>query len=249
MRGQQGHRLKKSFSPPRLALLLLEHFSGWGEDYGAAGDIEEYYRYLAEQRGIRKARRACWRQVAASFPGYLKNIVIWSDAMFKSYFRIAFRNLWKAKAHSFIKITGLGLGMACCLIILFWVRQELGFDRFHERADRLYRVIFSVEKLNFQGSTLMAPLAAHLHDTYPEIDAATIFALRSGTKISSGSEKGTTADGGYVEPAFFEMFSFPFLKGAARTALSDPFVHRHHRGIGKKTVRKRRSHRPNAECE
>jgi len=142
--------------------------------------------------------------------------------MFKSFFRIAFRNLWKAKVHSFIKITGLGLGMACCLIILFWVRQELGFDRFHEHADRLYRVIFSVEKMNFRGSALMAPLAAHLKETYPEIEAATIFSLRSGTKISAGSEKGTTADGGYVEPSFFEMFTFPFLKGASRTAFSNP---------------------------
>jgi putative ABC transport system permease protein len=201
---------------------LLDRFSGWEDDYGAAGDFEEFYRLLADEHGVRRARRACWRQALAAFPGYLKNIIIWSDAMLKNYFRIAFRNLWKHKGYSFINIAGLAVGMACCLIILFWVRQERSFDRFHERADRLYRVIFSVEKMNFQGSALMAPLADHLHQNYPEIAAATIFSSMSGSKISFGLGKGTTAEGSFVEPAFFKMFTFPFLKGVAETAFSDP---------------------------
>ena len=214
--------MKKPDSPPRLALRLLEIFSGWEDDYGAAGDFEEFYRALAQDRGIRKARLACWKQVLAAFPGYIKNIFIWSEAMLKNYFRIAVRNMWKSKGHSFINIAGLAMGMACCLVILFWVRQELGFDRFHERADRLYRVIFSVEKMNFQGSALMAPLADHLQRTFPEIAAATVFSPRSESKISFGLEKGTTAEGSYVGPAFFKMFTFPFLKGAPETAFSAP---------------------------
>jgi hypothetical protein len=214
--------LKNPASPPRLALRLLEKFSGWEDDYGAAGDFEEFYRALAEEQGIRKARRACWKQVLAAFPEYVKNIFIWSDAMLKSYIRIAVRNLWKSKVHSFINIAGLALGMACCLVILFWVRQERSFDRFHERADRLYRVIVSVEKSNFRGSALMAPLAGHLQQTYPEITAATVFSSISGGKISFGLENGTTAEGSFVDQAFFKMFTFPFLKGAPETAFSNP---------------------------
>ena len=214
--------MRNPASPPRLAVRLLELFSGRGEDYGAGGDFEEFYRALAKERGIRRARRACWKQVLAAFPGYVRNTLIWSEAMLKSHFRITLRNLWKHKGHSFINIAGLALGIACCLIIMFWVRQELSFDRFHERADRLYRVIFSVEKENYQGWALMAPVAAYLQQTYPEIAAATVFSSISGSKISFGPEKGTMAEGSYVDPAFFEMFTFPFLKGSPETAFSDP---------------------------
>lgn len=101
--------MKNDAAPPRLALRLLDRFSGWEDDYGAAGDFEEYYRALAAERGIRAARRACWRQVRAAFPGYLKNVVIWSDAMLKHYSRIAFRNLMKHKGYSFINIAGLAV--------------------------------------------------------------------------------------------------------------------------------------------
>jgi len=87
--------MKNTASPPRLARWLLNRFSGWGDDFGAAGDFEEFYRDLAAERGIRKARRACWKQVGAVFPGHLKNVILWSDAMLKHYLRVAGRNLWK----------------------------------------------------------------------------------------------------------------------------------------------------------
>jgi putative ABC transport system permease protein len=143
-------------------------------------------------------------------------------ALIGSFFKIAWRKIIRQKGYSLINVAGLALGFACCLIILFWVRQEMNFDRFHDRADRLYRVFFSVEKMNFQGTALMAPLAGYLQQTYPEIAAATVFASRSGSKISFGPEKGTTADGSFVDPAFFKMFTFPFLQGAPETAFSNP---------------------------
>ncbi len=55
---------------------MLDRFSGPGDDYGAAGDFEEFYRALAKVRGVRHARWACWKQVGAAFPGYLKNVII-----------------------------------------------------------------------------------------------------------------------------------------------------------------------------
>ena len=214
--------MKNPASPPRLALRLMELFSGRRNDYGAAGDIEEYYRDIADQHGIRRARRACWKQVLAAFPGYAINVLNWSKSMLKSYFRITLRNLWKYKGSSFINIAGLALGIACCLIIMFWVRQEMSFDRFHANSDRLYRVVFSVEKENYRGWVLMAPLAGYLQQTYPEIAEATVFASIRESKISFGPDKGTTADGSFVDPAFFKMFTLPFLKGAPEAAFSNP---------------------------
>lgn len=60
--------------------------------------------------------------------------------MFKSYLKIAYRNIRKNKIYSFINISGLSVGLACCLIILLFVKYELSFDKFHSKADRIYRV-------------------------------------------------------------------------------------------------------------
>lgn len=61
--------------------------------------------------------------------------------MLKNYLKIAFRNLLKHKAYSFINIAGLALGMACGIMILQWVRFELSYDAFHPNAERIYRVV------------------------------------------------------------------------------------------------------------
>ena len=61
--------------------------------------------------------------------------------MFKNYLKIAFRNIIRNKFYSSINIAGLAVGMACCIFIFLWVQNEMRFDRFHEKSDRLYRVI------------------------------------------------------------------------------------------------------------
>ena len=60
--------------------------------------------------------------------------------MLKNYLKIAFRSLLKNKVYSVINIAGLSVGMACCVLILFHVQDELSFDNFHENGDRIYRV-------------------------------------------------------------------------------------------------------------
>ncbi len=221
--------LEKAIREWKRGLRKLESF----ED-GAIVELESHLRdEIDRQKGKGLSGEAAFVKAAdlvgrpESIGGeYSKSLVpptSWTQSwilvsLIGSFFKIAWRKIIRQKGFSFINVAGLALGLACCLVILFWVRQETGFDRFHDRADRLYRVYFSVDKMNFQGSTLMAPLAAHLQQTYPEIAAATIFTSRSGSKLSFGSEKGTTADGSFVDPAFFKMFSFPFLKGAPETA-------------------------------
>ena len=59
--------------------------------------------------------------------------------MLRNYLKIAFRALLRSKAHSFINITGLSLGIACCVLIVLYVKDEWTFDRFHSKADRIYR--------------------------------------------------------------------------------------------------------------
>ena len=61
--------------------------------------------------------------------------------MFKNYIKVALRNLQRHKGFSFINIVGLAIGIACCMLIFLYVADESSYDRFHENADRIYRII------------------------------------------------------------------------------------------------------------
>ena len=65
--------------------------------------------------------------------------------MIKNYLKIAFRHFKKQKGYTFINIAGLAIGMACCILILLWVHDELSFDRYHENADHIYRITYAEE--------------------------------------------------------------------------------------------------------
>jgi len=101
------------------------------------------------------------------------------------------------------------------------VQHELSYDRFHENVDQLYRVYYTNE--NYEGHAIYLPgtLAAYLKDNYPEIIKATNYKHWQ-KKISVG-EKSFLSTGSYVDPAFFEMFTFPFMKGEPKTAFIDPY--------------------------
>jgi putative ABC transport system permease protein len=81
--------------------------------------------------------------------------------MIKNYLKIAFRNLWRHRAFSFINIMGLSVGMAACFLIFLYIQFELGYDTFHNKADRIYRVVADIktptEVINAGGPSWAAP--------------------------------------------------------------------------------------------
>jgi len=141
--------------------------------------------------------------------------------MGQMHLKTTWRNLKKYPGFTAINIAGMAAGLACCLAILAWIQTERSFDRFHKAADRLYLVYIQWDNGEF-GTYLPGPLSAHLAREYPEIAGATVFSASQNVKIGSGPEKGLVATLGLVEPSFLDMFTFPFLKGNPRTALSDP---------------------------
>jgi putative ABC transport system permease protein len=216
--------MRNAAGPPRLARWLLDRLSGWGEDYGAAGDFEEFFRAQAAEGGIRRARRGCWRQVGAALPGYLLNSVIWSEAMLKHYFRIGVRNLRKHKGYSFINITGLAVGMACVLFLLLWIQDELSYDRFHTDAGAIYRL--EQQRDSGQGVlrhySMPYPLAPILKDEIPEVREAVRLAVPGSLLARSNGKAFFESRIFAVDPLIFQMFTFPLLKGDPATALARP---------------------------
>ncbi len=143
--------------------------------------------------------------------------------MIRSYLKVALRNIARHKGYSFINITGLAIGMACCILILLWVQDELSFDRFHENAGDIYRV---VQDINFADhSTTWAisqgPLGPALRDDFPEIANMVRFTNR-GMRLTY-EDKIFDEVLGMADGSIFEVFTFPLLRGDPATALVDPF--------------------------
>ena len=91
--------------------------------------------------------------------------------MFKNYLKLAWRSLVKQKSYSFINITGLSIGMACCVILFLFLQNELSFDRFHANADRIYRAVLQYEREGEirLSATTPAPLGPALLNEFPEV--------------------------------------------------------------------------------
>ncbi len=147
--------------------------------------------------------------------------------MWKNHFKIAFRNLGKHKGYSFINIAGLAIGIACCLLIVLLVRDELSFDRFHENKNQIYRVIVQQLGKFYMGTDYLAvtpaPLASALKEEFPEVILATRIE-QSNNVIVSTKNKRFYEDGFlWADNHFLDVFSFPFLRGDQSKALSEPY--------------------------
>ena len=136
--------------------------------------------------------------------------------------KVALRNLLKHKGHSFINIFGLSLGMSCCLLLFLWVQEELSYDRYHEKASRIFRVVnqYEVDGQVKRSAASSAPLAPALLADFPEVEKA----VRLGTNgfLVSCKDKYFIEQIFFADPEFFEIFNFPIVQGNQKTALKEP---------------------------
>ncbi len=145
--------------------------------------------------------------------------------MIRNHITVALRNLRKHKAYSLINVTGLAIGMASTILILLWVRDELSFDRFHAKATQIHR-IYRDEAATAAGSSSALtppPMAAALKKDFPEVLLATRFGTWQRRLVTSGDRSFSESRYMHVDPDFFDMFSFPLLKGDPETALAEPY--------------------------
>ena len=140
--------------------------------------------------------------------------------MFKNYFKTAFRNLARNKIYSFINIAGLSLGLACAMLIMLYVKDEVSFDRFHKNAKNIYRIAKKSKDNHENGTTgfLQGPRFSR-----------NVPGIQSFVRVQGGSEdirKGTEVreqDGIlHVDSNFFSVFTFPLLSGNPATCLKEP---------------------------
>ncbi len=142
--------------------------------------------------------------------------------MVANYFSILLRNFAKSKVYSLINLTGLSVGMAAALLIILWIRNELGMERFHEHVDRIY-VMYNRDS-DPQGNrwawgNTPKILAPTLKADYPEVEDAVRF--NNITFLFTVGDHNLNSRGAFVDSGFFNLFSFPLVRGQAATALKD----------------------------
>jgi len=212
----------QAIKPPRIAEWMLGLLHSDRGEFTQLGDFQEAYEEIAAARGPSAARWWYVFQILKSIPGFLMARVYWSAVMFRNYFTISMRNLIRDKGTSLINLVGLAVGTACFLLILTYVRFETSYDRFHEKADRLYRVLEKSE--GFSGLSPSTPdvLAPALLSHIPGIARASIVYPDWNEVFLEYGENRFSQKGLFADGSFLNVFSFPVIRGDGRTALSNP---------------------------
>ena len=143
--------------------------------------------------------------------------------MLKNYLKIALRNILKRKSYAFVNIAGLAVGIACCLLILLYVQEELRYDRFHQNAARIYRATLATSEQRVETTpSILGPL---FQREFPEV-ARTVRlyeTTRFGAVVVQHGERIFQEERFmFADSTVFEVFTFPLLRGNPATALARP---------------------------
>lgn len=211
--------IKNSHKPPFIAEVLLKLFLPQHEVEYLLGDYQDIYSQLAETEGTLSAWLWYWRQVIKTTPVYILHSFYWGIIMFKNYFITALRDIKRQKIFAFIKIAGLSIGIAVCILLSLYIYDEISFDRFHKNADNIYRII---NKAN--NSTYVAPQVSQLmKDNFPEISETSRILPRDEVVVRYKEEQFNEKDFIYTDENFFKIFSFELKNGDPETVLKQPF--------------------------
>jgi len=143
--------------------------------------------------------------------------------MLRNYLKTALRNLWKSKGFSAINIIGLAIGLSTCLLILIFVMDELGYDRYNTKADRIYRLDGDIK---FGGNHFIlavapAPAGPAVRRDYPEVETEVRFRMQGGRLVKKGNQNIQEDAVIYADSTLFDVFTLPMIAGNPHTALVD----------------------------
>jgi putative ABC transport system permease protein len=217
----------RSSRPPRIAEWLLRRFWEDSGDFTHLGDFAEAFATRAAEKGRGRAALWYWGHALRSLPSFAANRIYWSLSMLRNYAVITYRTIVKNAGYSLISLLGLAVGLASFILILAYVRFETGYDRFHEKGDRIFRLISAEagpgEKPGGYSDNNPDPVAALLKTEFPEVrHAARVMRQFNDPAILSFEGRAFAQSGLFADQDFLEIFSFPFVRGDRSRALSAP---------------------------
>lgn len=212
---------------PRWANRLLERFCRPELLEEVRGDLEEVYRKRLTRMRPVWARLLYGLEVVFFFRVHVRQrALVYEQArgpiMWKNYTKVALRTMRRHVLYTGINVSGLAIGIACCILIMAFVRHEWSYDTFHEKADHLHRVVISMKDAEGgrrRTATTPAPLAPALAEEYPGIVRTVRFA--DGRAVVQYRDKIFREVLLFTDASVLEMFSFSVLRGNPNTALMD----------------------------
>lgn len=221
---------KQRPSPPSWSTKFLAWFLK--EDYyeDVQGDLEEEFQIKASGSTIGAKRWYTWQIIRLFKPSMIKEIEAQNSieketTMFKNYFKIGLRNLWKYKSSTVINVIGLSTGIAAFVLIALFVKDEVSYDRHHAHANDTYRVTvknYTVDgDVSRQWAFASAGHASRLKDDYSEITHATRFYAWAFPDLNYGDQDFLGEQVVFCDPDAFEIFTFEFIEGNAENAFPD----------------------------
>ncbi len=209
--------------PPPFPRWMVTRLAVWVERHSLLDDLDEQFEARVEARGAATARRWYWVQALRAVPSVALYSLFRSTVMIGNYAKIALRNIRKQKVFAFINILGLAVGMSLCLYAFRLVVSMYASDEFHEKKDRIHRVISLVTdgERTAELATAPLPLAQELGQM-PEVERVVRIKKNFGGPAVLG-DKVLQVQGFYADRDFFAVFDFPLEQGDPETALAEPF--------------------------
>jgi len=214
--------------PPGFFLRFFQWFCHPRLRTTIEGDLLELYNERVIGVGKTKADRQFVLDVLQLFrPAIIKpvnNVYSLNNYdMFKNYFKIAWRNMFKHKMYSLINISGLTIGMTCFILIALYIQFELSFEDHHNKAKRIYRVVQQQKGNEYAGTDFFAvsprPLGIAMKNDFPEVETVTNLDVWGAMLVkddASFQERGL-----YADKNLFDVFTIPILEGMGAEALDD----------------------------
>lgn len=193
------------------------------------GDLEEYYLFHLEERGQAYANRKYLIDVMLLFRLSLlrdnwMSQQLTNIAMVKSNLKVAYRSMMRHKFYTFLNLSGLAISIAACILIAVYVQHELSYDRYHQDAERTYRIAtylkFGDNEFRFPASP--APMAQTLKNDFPEILAAGRHRGDFGVLLEHDNQFFNQEHITYADQELFEVLTFNVLLGDPDHLLDEP---------------------------
>lgn len=189
------------------------------------GDLMEEYHLNKKREGVLRARFLFGSQLLRSLPWFILQSLIWNTEMLYNYLKVTWRNLRKYTGFSLINIFGLAASMSICLLIIVFVIDQMSYDKFHEKGDRIVRVITDYKSPYNDNSTLYATspdaLGGILEAQFPQVEKAIDLRGNFNGEFRY-QDKILPLEGIYAGPGFLTEFGFKMIRGDTESALNEP---------------------------
>jgi ABC-type antimicrobial peptide transport system permease subunit len=211
--------------PPRWATRLLHWYCRAEIVEDLEGDLNEYFQRHARSKGIGRARLIYvidvlkfFRSYTVRKPNFVDLLIQW--IMIGSYIKTSGRSIVRHKLFSAINIAGLAISMSVGLVVIVFISDLMSYDRFHEKRDRIYRVITSNGSMVCASTSVVA--GKKIDETLSGIEALTLLRRGFGGDVTAGQTT-LPISGLWADASFFKVFTFPLLYGDPATALKEPY--------------------------